>query len=53
MIDEVDFLHSDKHESFLQIDTMIDTNAWYNDWYKLIQMLFIENCDVDKGKNNE
>ena len=23
MTDEVDFLHADKHESFLQIDTMI------------------------------
>ena len=23
MSDEVDFLHADKHESFLQIDTMI------------------------------
>ena len=23
MIDKVDFLHADKHESFLQIDTMI------------------------------
>ena len=33
MSDEVDFLHADKHESFLQIDTMIfdgdDQAKWF------------------------